>query len=146
MANVQRTMMPVAGRLNTRLYRWSGGRLMGKMAGVRVLLLTVAGRNTGVEHTTAVSYFEDAGSYVVTGSGGGSVADPQWFQNLRYADRAVIEVGPKRVEVSVTIAGPEERKVLWAELIVIAPAFARYETKVERGIPMAVLTPAPVQG
>ena len=91
MADVQRTIVRAVGTLTTQLYRWSNGRLMGKVRGVRVLLLTVAGRKTGVEHTTAVSYFEDAGRFVVTGSAGGSPSEPQWFKNLRHADRAVIE-------------------------------------------------------
>ena len=45
MANVQRLMMRAMGRLNIWLYRASKGRVMGKVRGVPVLLLTVAGRN-----------------------------------------------------------------------------------------------------
>jgi F420H(2)-dependent quinone reductase len=142
MADVQRLMMRAMGTLNIRLYRASGGRMMGKVRGVRVLLLTVAGRKTGVEHTTPVSYFEDGGRFIVTGSGGGSKADPLWFRNLRRADRAVIEVGPRRIDVTVAIAGPEEHERLWEPLLVRAPFFARYQAKVDREIPMAVLTPA----
>lgn len=144
MANFQRMAMRASGAVINRLYRASGGRLMGKArGGVPVLLLTVAGRKTGVEHTTAVAYFEEGGSFVVTGSAGGAPSDPQWFRNLRKADQAVIEVGPKRIDVSVSIAGAEEHKVLWAKLIAAAPSFAKYQTKVEREIPMAVLTPVP---
>jgi deazaflavin-dependent oxidoreductase (nitroreductase family) len=117
---------------------------MGKArGGVPVLLLTVAGRKTGVDHTTAVAYFKEGESFVVTGSAGGAPSDPQWFRNLRHADRAVIEVGPKKIGVSVSVAGAEEHKVLWAKLVAAAPSFAKYQTKVEREIPMAVLTPAP---
>src|SRR2546430_932678 len=94
MAGVQKQAMRAMGALNNRLYRASGGRVMGKVRGVPVLLLTVAGRKTGAAHTTPVAYFEDNGRFVVTGSAGGSPSDPQWFQNLRHADRAVIEVGP----------------------------------------------------
>jgi F420H(2)-dependent quinone reductase len=141
MADVQRTIVRAIGTLTTQLYRWSNGRLMGKVRGVRVLLLTVAGRKTGVEHTTAVSYFEDAGRFVVTGSAGGSPSEPQWFKNLRHADRAVIEVGPTQIDVAVEIVGPEEHKILWNKLIAVAPFFAKYQTKVEREIPMAILTP-----
>ena len=72
MADVQRRLILAAGALNNRLYRLSGGRLMGSVRGVRVLLLTVSGRKSGVEHTTAVSYFKDGEGFVVTGSGGGS--------------------------------------------------------------------------
>jgi deazaflavin-dependent oxidoreductase (nitroreductase family) len=141
MADVQRLMMRAAGALNIRIYRASGGRLLGKVRGVPVLLLTVAGRRTGVAHTTPVSYFEDGGRFVVTGSAGGAASEPQWFRNLRRADHAVIEVGSRRVDVAVAIAGPQEREVFWAQLLARAPFFAKYQAKVEREIPMAVLTP-----
>lgn len=141
MADVQRRLMRAAGALSTWLYRVSGGRLMGKAAGLPVLLLTVAGRKSGVEHTTAGAYLKDGEGFVVTGSGGGSASEPQWFRNLRHADRAVIEVGPKRIDVTVSIAGAGEHKILWEKLIAVAPSFAKYQAKVTREIPMAVLTP-----
>jgi F420H(2)-dependent quinone reductase len=62
---------------------------------------------------------------------------------LRQADRAVIEVGPNRIDVTVSVAGAEEHEILWKKLIAVAPFFAKYQTKVEREIPMAVLTPVP---
>ena len=43
--------------------------------------------------------------------------------------------------MSVSIAGAEEHKVLLAKLVATAPSFAKYQTKVERQIPMADLTP-----
>jgi deazaflavin-dependent oxidoreductase (nitroreductase family) len=141
-ADIQRQVVRAVGALSNRIYRASGGRVMGKVRGIPVLLLTVPGRKSGVEHTTAVSYFEDGGRFVVTGSAGGSKSEPQWFRNLRHAQRAFIEVGPKRIDVLVSIAAAEQHKVLWEKLIAIAPFFAKYQAKVEREIPMAVLTPA----
>jgi len=127
--------------LNNGMYRATGGRLMGTVRGMPVLLLTVRGRKTGAKHTTAVLYLEDDGTYLVTGSGGGSAKEPQWFQNLRRADEAEIEVGRRRLGVSVTVADGAQREVLWQKLLVHAPFFADYQAKVERQIPMAVLTP-----
>jgi F420H(2)-dependent quinone reductase len=45
--------------LSNGLYRASGGRLMGKVHGMPVLLIKVAGRKTGDPHTTPVSYFDE---------------------------------------------------------------------------------------
>lgn len=131
-----------AGRaMSNGLYRVSGGRLMGKVRGIPVLLITVAGRKTGDKHTNPVLYLEDDGKYVVTGSGAGSTQEPQWFKNLRRTDQAEIEVGRRHLPVSVEIAEGAEREVLWQRLLVRAPFFADYQKKVERQIPMAVLTP-----
>jgi hypothetical protein len=41
----------------------------------------------------------------------------------------------------VAIAGPDEHGVLWEQLLARAPFFANYQAKVERQIPMAILTP-----
>ena len=131
-----------AGRaLSNGLYRATGGRLMGTVRGMPVLLLTVRGRKSGAKHTIPVLYLEDDGNYLVTGSGAGSAKEPQWFQNLRRADEAEIEVGRRRLGVRVAVADGAQREVLWQKLLVRAPFFADYQAKVERQIPMAVLTP-----
>jgi deazaflavin-dependent oxidoreductase (nitroreductase family) len=146
MAGMKSRLMRAGSTVGNALYRVSSGTIMGRIKGVPVLLLTVPGRTSGVLRTTAVSYFVEGDGYVVTGSGGGSAAEPQWFQNLRHADRAAIEVGRRRMDVTVVVAGPTERAVLWRKLIDQAPFFADYQAKVEREIPMATLTPvAPEQ-
>jgi deazaflavin-dependent oxidoreductase (nitroreductase family) len=133
--------MRVGSRVSVALYRASGGRIGGRVRGISVLLLTVAGRRSGVAHTTPVSYFLDGDRYVVTGSGGGSATEPQWFRNLRAASVAEIEVGRRKLAVSVSIAEGADRDALWQALLTHAPSFARYPAKVERQIPMAVLAP-----
>lgn len=141
MAKFQTAMMRNMGKMNIALYRASKGKVMGKVRGMPLLLLTVAGRKTGVEHTSPVAYFEDGGRYVVTGSAGGAAAEPQWFRNLRKADQAVIEVGADRMTVDVHIVDDAEHKTLWAKLLAKAPFFGKYEEKAGRTIPMAALTP-----
>ena len=138
---VPRTLVRIGRALSNGLYRASGGRLMGKVRGMPVLLITVAGRKTGAKHTNPVLYLEDNGKYVVAGSGAGSAKEPQWFKNLRRADEAEIEVGRRRFAVGIEVVDGVQRDVLWQQLLVHAPFFADYQRKVERQIPMAVLTP-----
>ena len=103
-----------AGRwLSSGLYRTSGGRLMGRVRGMPVLLITVAGRKTREPHTTPVLYFDDDGRFLVTGSGSGSVKEPQWFKNLRHTEQAEIEIGRRKIPVNVAIASDEQRGILW---------------------------------
>ena len=71
-----------AGRvLNNGLYRATGGRLMGTVRGMPVLLLTVRGRKTGAKHTAPVVYLEDDGTYLVDRFrcrvGGGATVVPE---------------------------------------------------------------------
>ena len=139
--NLKSRLKRAGSSVMNSLYRVSNGKVMGTMNGLPVLLLTVPGRSSGVPHTRPVAYITEGDDLVVTGSGGGSVAEPQWFQNLRHADRAVIQVGRRRMDVTVVVAGPTEHAVLWRKLVRQAPFFAEYQEKVEREIPMASLTP-----
>jgi deazaflavin-dependent oxidoreductase (nitroreductase family) len=139
---VPKPLVRAGTAMSNGLYRVSGGRgLMDKVRGMPMLLITVAGRKTGDEHTNPVLYLEDDGKYVVTGSGAGSAKEPQWFKNLRRTDRAEIEVGRRHLPVSVEVTEGAEREVLWQRLLVRAPFFADHQKKVERQISMAVLTP-----
>ena len=56
MVDVMRLVMRTGGALHLRVYRASGGRLMGRTSGMPVLLLTVAGRTTGhpAHHTAGL--------------------------------------------------------------------------------------------
>jgi deazaflavin-dependent oxidoreductase (nitroreductase family) len=137
----QRTMFRLTTRAHVAVYRASKGRLGGKVNGMPILLLTVAGRKTGSPHTSPVSYLRDGDSWVVAGSAGGVDTEPQWFRNLRAADSATVEIGATRTEVSVSIADPQQRDALWQRLTEAAPFFAGYEKKTSRVIPVARLTP-----
>ena len=121
---VSRAMMRTAGKGAVFAYRRSGGRIGGKaLGGAPVMLLTVAGRKSGEPHTTAVSYFEHEGGYVVVGSAGGTPEDPQWFRNLRKAAAASIEVGPSpRRSVGVHILRGEERDRVWNDVVLASVA------------------------
>jgi deazaflavin-dependent oxidoreductase (nitroreductase family) len=132
--------------LNVALYRMSRGKVMGRVKGMPVVLLTVPGRTTGTPHTTPVVYLEDNGRYLVAGSHLGSPIEPGWFKNLRAAESSgkgvKMELGDRQLEASVHVAGPEERPELWRKLTERASFFeSSYQKKTERQIPLAVLTP-----
>jgi F420H(2)-dependent quinone reductase len=84
---VQKSLMRAANLIPVKLFRMSNGRLMGKVGGMATLLLTVAGRKTGVEHTTLVGYFEDDGRYVVNGSATSGTLIGPWSKSGRHAPR-----------------------------------------------------------
>lgn len=133
-----------ANRTAVALYRRSGGRIGGRAKGLPVLLVTVAGRRSGIDRTTPIVYFELDGDYLVCGSGGGMPAEPDWFRNLRRASRAAVTLGdgtPR--DVTVRVLPRDERDKLWDDLVLErAPLFAKYEQRSARIIPLALLTPA----
>ena len=86
-------------RLQILLYRRSGGKAMGFVRGMPVLLLTSIGRKTGQQRVTPVMYIRDGDNYVVTASNAGSDKHPSWFLNLQAKPQTRIEVGAKTISV-----------------------------------------------
>jgi F420H(2)-dependent quinone reductase len=125
-------------------YRLSGGRLAGKVQGLRVLLLTTTGRKTGKARTTPLGHFEQDGGYVIIASNAGFDHHPEWFLNLKSNSHATIQVGSNRLDVNAEIVGPDKRNQLWAQLIELAPGYAGYEKKTSRVIPVVMLRPVKV--
>jgi deazaflavin-dependent oxidoreductase (nitroreductase family) len=141
MASMTRTLQRFGNSIAVWLYRRTGGRVGGSIPGAaEVLLLTVAGRKTGTPHTTPVSYIDHGDGYLVVGSNGGQSEDPQWFRNLRAAEAATVQIGGGDPEVvrPTELAG-EQRDAAWTTLVAAAPRFAKYQTKTERTIPLALL-------
>ncbi|MFP5347269.1 MAG: nitroreductase/quinone reductase family protein [Actinomycetes bacterium] len=141
MANPPAAVMRAGTAVNMAVYRATKGRVWGRMSGLPVLLLTVPGRKSGKPHTTPVCYLEEGGGWAVTGSAGGADRDPQWFQNLRAAGAASVEIGGRRERVTVRLTSGEERDRIWRRFVDEGKTFGGYEQKTDRVIPVAVLTP-----
>ena len=118
-----------------------GGRFLGRVWGMRVLLLTTTGRKSGQPRSTPLSCLEHEGGYVVVASNGGARNDPAWYRNLQHDPRARIQVGRQQMAVRAEVLGPAERAALWERLVAVAPTYGRYAGKTEREIPLVWLRP-----
>ena len=144
MASVKQRLWKAGNAAAVWVYRRTGGKVGGKArGGSLVLLLTVAGRTSGVPHTVPVAYVERDGAYYLAATAGGQPEEPQWIRNLRAASTATIEVGRDRRTVSVEVLSGAECDAAWKDVIVATyPSFGPYESKSGRQIAVARLTPA----
>jgi deazaflavin-dependent oxidoreductase (nitroreductase family) len=125
------------------LYRLTGGRFGNEVKGLPVLLLTTTGRKTGQSRTVPVVYIEDGGNFVIAASMAGAPTHPAWFNNLTANPDVIVEVGARTLFARAEVAGPEERRRLWAKLNAAAPFFENeYQVKTSREIPLVVLVPS----
>lgn len=127
---------------HVRSYRWSGGRVGGRLKGAPVLLLDHVGRRSGVRRTTPLLYLADGPNLVIVGSAGGREATPAWWLNLRDAPETTVQVGSERRSVRADVATGEERERLWGRLVEMFPDYEVYRRRTSREIPVVVLSPA----
>lgn len=135
-----RLLFLIAKTLHVPLYRLSGGRIGGHVAGLPVLLLTTTGRRTGKPRTVPLSYFDDGGVPVLIGSRGGSSRHPSWYLNLEANPEVEAQFAREHRRLRARRASPEEAARLWPLILEPAPGYARYRARTSREIPLVLLT------
>jgi deazaflavin-dependent oxidoreductase (nitroreductase family) len=114
--------------------------------GDNLLLLTTRSAATGEEMTTPLLHRRDGDRLVVIASKGGAPEHPTWYRNVQVNPEVSVEVptadGIEQLTARATVLpeGPE-RDRLYAYLTEVWPAFAEYEKKTERTIPVVLLEP-----
>lgn len=121
------------------LYRSTGGKRGGRMAGKDVILLTTTGNKSGEQRTVPVMCFSDGADRIVIASNGGASDHPAWFKNLTKNPQVSLQLGPETFRAKAVIVEPDERSRLWKKVVDEAPQFAGYEKKTSRLIPVVRL-------
>jgi len=116
-------------------WRANGGRLSGRMAQSRLILLTTIGARSGLPRTVVVGYGPHRDELVAIASNNGAPDDPAWYRNLLANPNATVELGPDKFEVLARTAKPEER----AEYGKVIPYFEGQQKLTEREIPIVIL-------
>jgi deazaflavin-dependent oxidoreductase (nitroreductase family) len=128
------------GRAHRAVYRLSGGRLLDRVAGMPVLMLTTTGRRTGRARTTPLTYFERGDEIAIVASNGGEDSPPRWWLNLGADPRATIAIGGRSEEVTARAATAAEHAELWPVITATHPGYADYARRTARPIPVVLLT------
>lgn len=141
--NLGATGLRWTGKLNTRLYRLSGGRVGAKVGKAPVLLLTTTGRKSGQKRTAPVVYLQDGERMVVINTNAGNAKVPAWSLNLAADPEAEVEVGSRRIPVRARVAEGEERAELWRKHNEQYSGFDEYDAELDREPKVIVLEPRP---
>jgi deazaflavin-dependent oxidoreductase (nitroreductase family) len=120
-------------------FRANGGKVTGPFEGRPLLLLTSIGAKSGQPRTMPLVYTTDGDNLVIIASKGGSDANPDWYHNLVANPEATIELPGETFQVRARQTEGEERRRLYDAQATLMPAFADYEKKTTREIPLFVL-------
>ena len=145
---IVRTVVKLASRINTRVYRLTGGRLGNRWrvgSALRrpaaVCLLTTTGRRSGQARTVPLLYLRDGEQFVFVASQGGMAKNPAWYLNLSADLHVVAEVGRERFDLVARTASDQERARLWPRLVEMYADFDTYASWTDRTIPVVICEP-----
>lgn len=140
-AAIAKPVIHLLSKLNTWVYRVSGGRIGGTYGdGVPVLLLTTTGRKSGRSFTTPLTYLEDGERYVVAASRRGMDHHPLWYLNLVANPDVEVQLGSEVRVMRARTADDAERAALWPKLVAQNPDYGTYQARTTRIVPVVLLS------
>ncbi|MFE0254100.1 nitroreductase family deazaflavin-dependent oxidoreductase [Streptomyces sp. NPDC059010] len=130
-------------RDQVELYESSGGTqgttLMN--TGMPVILLTTRGARSGKIRKTPLMRVEHEGRYAAVASLGGAPQHPVWYHNVKADARVELQDGPVKRDMKAREITGAEKAEWWERAVAAYPAYADYQDKTDRVIPVFVLEP-----
>lgn len=136
-----------ATRVHVALYRWSSGRIGGRLPGfpdVPIVLVDHVGARTARRRTSPLMCHDHGGVVAVAASKAGQPSHPAWFHNLKAHPETTIQIGAERRNVRARVATDEERAEWWPRLVARYPGYEFFQRLAgTRTIPVVLLEPRP---
>ena len=123
-------------------YEASGGQKANTVQGKPIVVLTSIGSKSGKLRKHPVMRVEHDGEYAAVASKGGDPNHPSWFYNLVAHPEVDLQDGPEPGTYTARLVTGAEREEWWARAVAAFPQYAVYQKKVDREIPVFVLSPA----
>lgn len=120
----------------------SGGTEGTTLRGVPVVVVTSVGSRSGKLRKNPVMRVEHDGAYALVASKGGAPEHPTWYHSLVAHPEVDVQDGPDVRSMRVRIAEGDERAAWWDRAVGVWPAYASYQEKTDREIPVFLAEPA----
>jgi deazaflavin-dependent oxidoreductase (nitroreductase family) len=123
-------------------YERSGGQRANTLldTGLPIVVVTTRGHRSGKVRKFPVMRVEHRGEYALVASKGGAEENPLWYNNLKAEPTVRLQDGAQAADFQVREVGGDERERWWARAVAAYPAYAGYQTKTTRQIPVLVAT------
>ena len=122
-------------------FRANNGTVGGAFQSNELLLLTTTGAKSGQRRVSPLSCKRIDGKLVIVAGYGGADINPAWVHNLRANPRAHVELGAASFDVTARELTGDDRADMIPKLTAEVSAFAEYQAKTSRVIPIFELEP-----
>jgi deazaflavin-dependent oxidoreductase (nitroreductase family) len=126
-------------RKQAETYEESGGTKAATLSGKPIIVLTSVGAKTGKLRKTALMRVEHDGDYAVVASRGGAAKNPVWYYNLKENSHVELQDGSTTRDYRAREVTGDEKATWWDRALEVWPAYADYQKKTRRQIPVFVL-------
>jgi deazaflavin-dependent oxidoreductase (nitroreductase family) len=120
-------------------FRANDGKVTGVFAGRPLLLLTTTGAKSGQPRVSPLVYTTDGDRIIIIASKGGAPTNPDWFRNVVANPTVTVELPGETFQARATVVEGAERQRLYDAQAALMPAFAEYQQKTTRQIPVVIL-------
>jgi deazaflavin-dependent oxidoreductase (nitroreductase family) len=120
----------------------TGGTEAAELQGKPIIVLTSIGAKSGKVRKTPLMRVEHNGEYAVVASLGGAPKHPVWYHNLVKNPHVELQDGEAKRDYTAREVTGDEYAAWWERAVEAWPAYADYQKKTDRVIPIFVLTPA----
>lgn len=124
-------------------FRANQGTVGGPFAGSQLLVLHTTGAKSGKPRLVPLAYRRVGDAFAVFASKAGADDNPDWYHNVVAHPEVNVELGAERFDAVARVAERAERDRIWEAQKAAVPAFAEYESKTDRVIPVVVLERSP---
>ena len=128
-------------RLNTLVYKLTGGRLMGRLQGLPVMLLGFTGAKSGQARTVPLMYVPYKEGVIVVGSQGGAPESPIWVKSIQANPDITAQYMGKKMQLRARQVDDAEKAEVWPTCVKHYPPFEDYQARTDRNIPVFVCEP-----
>jgi len=118
----------------------TGGAEAAELQGRPIIVLTSIGAKSGKIRKTPLMRVEHDGEYAVVASKGGAPEHPVWYYNLAKNPHVELQDGAVKRDYLAREVSGEERAQWWERALENWPAYADYQTKTDRVIPVVALS------
>jgi deazaflavin-dependent oxidoreductase (nitroreductase family) len=120
-------------------FRTHGGQVGGPFEAATLALVTTTGARSGKRTTNPLTYLSDGERILIFASNAGGPTNPAWYHNVVANPQVTVEIGAETYPgIAIPLHG-EERDRLYARQAQLVPAYAEYQAKTSRPIPVVAV-------